>query len=1051
LNKDKALFSCLIGKYLREFIIAFVFMSLSLNSVLFAEPPVADATPESPQFFFDAKSTGFSKDGGQQIFDGDVIAIGPKSLVTADKIIIDEKNRNIIAEGHVVILSNGQYITGDRVELKSDTGDLKVTSAHLVINDATESDRIAQEVLGYTPSEIEFESHRQKRLKEIALKKDELRSNARSNAKQGLTVSDESIRTYGRYLEQEDLITKQENPAFAQMSEARRNTLKKRRNFWLQSRSGNNPAAKPERAAYFRLSGESVERTNGNDLFARDGVWTPCYCALDEMPAWALRSSEISAQPGGYASFKNAILEIKGVPVLYLPWFKVPIKDRRQSGLLMPIFSSDSQSGSVYSQPLYIDLGANKDVTIKSELFEKRGAKLALETRYLRKKHSGFTLSGEVMKDRLWLAQKNRRDELREVYLSGLETARSDNSGEGVSSLSGYRGKDYAVRRLRQRSYWESTRPDCLSSDAALREACEDNLKQALRSPKNTHRGTLKWSGQERLSDRLSFVSNGEYLSDRQYISDLYIPDGFEAGFDTRSGEPAIPSTKAQFHYGQRDYYLGLGTSYGDYVLSNDRYEGYQAPAILKARSRLFKLGNSRIPVYGSASVDQFRLLKVSGQSSDSSTLGSRTPSAWWRRFQGGIVAPVSSRSAVQIDHFTEVEGRVISFDKGTKPYSPSNIQSFKSGFRFQLPIDGKAPMPSWMGTATPTDEEARRYIQHVMNLSLTLTARPSVVRRGPYGTPGDVLDEPNPGYYMATDSEGIDENINPEDYMNPYQLMTFETSHRWKVFNQVWRKTPGESPDDPSNPSKIPSWEVKARRELLYSLDQPVRSEGDMFSNDQSKWFINRYQLLNTDYLEPVSFVGNISYDYLKETKRREERKNGSVSIATRPWSEPTGSLSISAYEWTLSDTSKYNIYDRIATKHAIGLTPPGFFRTNVSFGYTLEQNAVAEDENRKLVYKPVREKTLSVVTSLTNPVTATYSWGSKDERNVDIQYRQKLGLVFGSDSRCWGLSFSREKPYGVDEYDATYLLQLSIVFMGQSRDLPNMSDSITRELKKS
>ena len=91
--------------------------------------PVADPSDDAPQVFFDARNTGFSKDGSQQIFEGDVIAIGAKSLVTADKVVIDVKRKYLVADGHVIILSKGQYITGDRVELWSDTGDLQLHCA----------------------------------------------------------------------------------------------------------------------------------------------------------------------------------------------------------------------------------------------------------------------------------------------------------------------------------------------------------------------------------------------------------------------------------------------------------------------------------------------------------------------------------------------------------------------------------------------------------------------------------------------------------------------------------------------------------------------------------------------------------------------------------------------------------------------------------------------------------------------------------------------------------------------------------------------------------
>ena len=99
------------------------------------------------------------------------------------------------------------------------------------------------------------------------------------------------------------------------------------------------------------------------------------------------------------------------------------------------------------------------------------------------------------------------------------------------------------------------------------------------------------------------------------------------------------------------------------------------------------------------------------------------------------------------------------------------------------------------------------------------------------------------------------------------------------------------------------------------------------------------------------------------------------------------------------------------------------------------------------------VREKSVSVVTSITEPVFTTWTWGQREapKEEPSVKYQQKLSLVYASPSRCWGLGFSREKGYGAEETNPTYLLQLSIVFMGTNRDLPSMGDQVSRYASKS
>ncbi|MCX6119610.1 MAG: hypothetical protein NT027_18895, partial [Proteobacteria bacterium] len=396
---------------------------------------------------------------------------------------------------------------------------------------------------------------------------------------------------------------------------------------------------------------------------------------------------------------------------------------------------------------------------------------------------------------------------------------------------------------------------------------------------------------------------------------------------------------------------------------------------------------------------------------------------------------------------------RIISFNDSKN--QSSSIQSLKTGFRFQLPIDGKMPLPNFLGGDAIPTEDGTRYLQHLMNWTVTISSRPNVVRKGKYGDPDDILASTTPNYLMATDAAGSygDDNIAVEEYMNPYHLVSFQTTHRWKVFNQVWQKVETPTTEITSQKQKLKpkqepielTWEEKARRELLFSLDRAFIDGRELNSTDQAQWFTNKYRLLDTDYYEPVSFSASISYDYLKEQKRRSEGRTN----ANRPWSDADGSISFNAKGWSLSDSSRYNIYDRYFSRHALSLTPPGFLSTSTSFGYILE-NSIS-DNNGVKTFVATREKTATVVTSLTAPVYTTWSWGQKQvDGSDDAPYRQKMSFVYGSPSRCWGVGFSREKDYGQDEIAPTYRLQLNIVFMDQPRDLPDMSPTVTRELQK-
>jgi hypothetical protein len=553
-------------------------------------PIPGEIIPESengrPQLFFDARTTGFTKDGKQQVFDGDVIAIGSRSIVTADKVVVDQQNRKITAEGHVVILAADQILTGEHIEFLLETNDFQLKGARMIVNDRDQADRIAKDVLGFSIPELDFEADRKARLDDIAKKKDEVRQSVRRKAKVGQDPGPDEINSYARLLEEEDLVKKQENPAFAHMTEARRNTLRKRRDFWEQSKVTAMLSSGSERPSYFRLEGDEITKTNGNDFMAKHSLWTPCHCEKDEQPAWGIRAASTDAQMGGYATFYDALLEIKGVPVLYVPWLKIPIKDRRQSGLLMPTFTEDAVSGSGFSQPLFLDLGSDKDATIKGDVFEKRGLRAGLEVRWKRRQYSGLQLNLEGMRDRLWLKQRATRRNLREMFTDGLGIARKQSSGTKPADISGYTGRDYTRLRLSQREWWETNAKECLDSDPVVSQRCEANILGAFRAPSNTYRGQAKWRGYERLGERLAFVTAGDVFSDRQYNPDVYIPESVQPGFDAGNGERAINAVRSRLTYDGSSYFLGLGSYLGDPSRLNDRFEGYQLPLVAQARSR---------------------------------------------------------------------------------------------------------------------------------------------------------------------------------------------------------------------------------------------------------------------------------------------------------------------------------------------------------------------------------------------------------------------------------------------------------------------------------
>ncbi|MFS8430544.1 LPS-assembly protein LptD [Xanthomonas campestris] len=101
-------------------------------------------------------------------------------------------------------------------------------------------------------------------------------------------------------------------------------------------------------------------------------------------PIWRVRAPEIDVDnEEGFGTARNAVLQIGKVPVLYFPWFKFPIDDRRQTGLLFPQFGLSGRNGFDYLQPIYLNLAPNYDATLLPRYMSKRGLMFGTEFRYL--------------------------------------------------------------------------------------------------------------------------------------------------------------------------------------------------------------------------------------------------------------------------------------------------------------------------------------------------------------------------------------------------------------------------------------------------------------------------------------------------------------------------------------------------------------------------------------------------------------------------------------------------------------------------------------------
>jgi len=126
---------------------------------------------------------------------------------------------------------------------------------------------------------------------------------------------------------------------------------------------------------------ESVKFEGEDTTRLRKTRFTTCPADRDD---WFLNASELELDHASETGTAwHSTLDIKGVPVFYLPYVSFPITDRRRSGFLFPEVGNSSTSGFTLAAPYYINIAPNFDDTLTPRFMSQRGVQLENEFRYL--------------------------------------------------------------------------------------------------------------------------------------------------------------------------------------------------------------------------------------------------------------------------------------------------------------------------------------------------------------------------------------------------------------------------------------------------------------------------------------------------------------------------------------------------------------------------------------------------------------------------------------------------------------------------------------------
>lgn len=140
-----------------------------------------------------------------------------------------------------------------------------------------------------------------------------------------------------------------------------------------------------ERAAHGHAA--DIKLSPDGKLEFTDVRYTAC---PSDQPDWVLRAAHLDInQATQEGTARDMTLDVKGVPVLYLPILSFPVGDARRSGFLFPVVGETTNSGLGVATPYYWNLAPNYDATLTPGYLTLRGATLGSQLRFLTDRSGG--------------------------------------------------------------------------------------------------------------------------------------------------------------------------------------------------------------------------------------------------------------------------------------------------------------------------------------------------------------------------------------------------------------------------------------------------------------------------------------------------------------------------------------------------------------------------------------------------------------------------------------------------------------------------------------
>lgn len=419
--------------------------------------------------YYDADTIKIKNKFGEYELNGHAALILGNLFFSADKIIIEKNENFIIAEGNVRAIYKKTQATASKIMYDGITKQLRMDNAKIYSDPNSTENLFEQNALGLSKAEIAFEQNRQKREQEIlkelgniriayahlknllALKKDQ-------NTLDKIKILEDK---YAQLLAHHLRISSEPNVPFSELSENERAKYLERRTIFEKFSKEYPDAAEKilnfsTVPSYIYVSASKVIQKTDDTYLLNDTFLTPCNCGTTAVPPiFRFSAQKAELDLGNYVTMEGSTFDLFKVPVLYLPWSKLSIKNKRETGFLYPSGYLSNNAGFSVTFPFFLTLGEHADSTTSYQYFSERGSRIEEQLRIAFFENSMLFINGNISFDRLYHTEWTENKINAENAISATESNPNLTPAEKSAQIIQY--NEFIGKPLNNRWYAESS------------------------------------------------------------------------------------------------------------------------------------------------------------------------------------------------------------------------------------------------------------------------------------------------------------------------------------------------------------------------------------------------------------------------------------------------------------------------------------------------------------------------------------------------------------------------------------------------------------------